>query len=408
MSNPNPTRDGVQSGDPFAGERLKLSPFHERQAALNVREAWAAWNGYKFADCYYDEEYEYFCIRNTCGTYDICPMQKYVIEGADAERMLNRMVTRDITRLKENRVTYVCWCTDEGRMIDDGTIFRLGPDKFMLTCGSPSLAWLKKASMGFKDLTIDDMSDKLAGLSFQGPTSCSVLRAMNIDGIDELKPFQIMYTPFAGGELMISRTGFTGDLGYELWIDPALALALWDALYAAGDDYGIQPYGEAATNMARLEAGFIMPAMEFNEALKTVHFQHDQTPFELNLGWLVDFKKPHFNGRMALLEDQRRGPTYSLTKLEIEGNKVAEGSWIYRDKDCQKHVGYVTSAMWSPVVKSNIALAMIKTEHLKDELWAEIYYEKELRHYGKVARCTVRDKPFWAPDRARATTPQKY
>jgi aminomethyltransferase len=148
--------------------------------------------------------------------------------------------------------------------------------------------------------------------------------------------------------------------------------------------------------------------MEFNEALKTVHFQHDQTPFELNLGWLVDFKKPHFNGRRALLDDKRDGPTYTLTKLDIEGNKVAEGSCIYSDKGCTKEIGYVTSAMWSPAVKANIALAMIKTEYLKGELWAEIYYEKELRQYHKVARCTVRDKPFWAPGRARATPPPEF
>jgi aminomethyltransferase len=394
--------------DPYAGERLKLSHFHPRQEALNLREAWSQWNGYKFADYYYDEEYEYFCIRNTCGTYDICPMQKYLIEGADAEAMLNRMVTRDISKLKEDRVTYVCWCTAEGRMIDDGTIFKLGPNKFMLTCGSPSLAWLKKASFGFDNISIVDMSDNIAALSLQGPTSCAVLKNMGLTGIETLKPFQIMRFPFADGELMVSRTGFTGDLGYELWIEPALALQMWDALYDAGEHYGIQPYGESATNMARLEAGFIMPDMEFHEALKTVHFQHDQTPFELSLGWLVDFKKPHFNGRSALLDDKKNGPTYTLIKLDIEGNKVAEGSYIYSNKGCTKEVGYVTSAMWSPSVKANIALAMIKTEHLTGELWAEIYYEKELRQYDKVARCTIKDKPFWAPDRARATPPADF
>jgi aminomethyltransferase len=394
--------------DPFAAERPRLSHFHERQAALNLRDAWSSWNGYKFADYYYDEEYEYFCIRNTCGTYDICPMQKYFVEGPDALAMLNRMVTRDVSKLALDRVTYVCWCTSEGRLIDDGTIFRINQDKYMLTCGSPSLAWLKKASFGFDQLSITDMSDDIAALSLQGPTSCAALKAMGLSGIENLKPFQITRFPFSRSELMISRTGFTGDLGYELWIEPDDALALWDALYAAGENYGIQPYGESATNMARLEAGFIMPDMEFNEALKTVHFQHDQTPFELNLGWLVDFNKPHFNGRLALLEEKTRGPAYTLVKLDIDGNKVAEGSWIYSDKHCKNDVGYVTSAMWSPAVKANIALAMISTESLEGELWAEIHYEKELRQYDKVARCTVQDKPFWAPDRARATPPADF
>ena len=392
----------------FADERLKLSPFHDRQAALNLRDSWSVWNGYKFAEYYYDAEYEYFCIRNTCGTYDICPMQKYLIQGDNAEAMLNRMVTRDITKLKENRVTYVCWCTNEGRMIDDGTIFKLGPKKFMLTCGSPSLAWLKKASFGFDAVEIEDITDTLAALSFQGPTTFSVLKAMGLKGIEDLKPFQIGYYDFAESGLMISRTGFTGDLGYELWIQNKDALELWDRLYSIGEDYGIQPYGESATNMARLEAGFIMPYMEFNEALKTVHYQHDQTPFELNLGWLVDFNKPLFNGRKALLLDKKNGPKYTLTKLDIEGNKPAEGSYIYGDKKCSLEIGYVTSAMWSPAVKANIAMAMIETEYLQGEIWAEIYYEKELRQYDKVARCSIKEKPFWAPSRARMTPPENY
>ena len=392
--------------DPFAGERLKESPFHPRQAALNLREAWSNWNGYRFADYYYDAEYEYFCIRNTCGTYDICPMQKYMIIGADAEDMLNHMVTRDIRKLNLNRVTYVVWCDDDGRVIDDGTVFRLAEDQYMLTCGSPCLAWLEKAGMGYSELSIEDVTDAIAALSFQGPTSCAVLKKMGLDGIENLKPFGIMQFSFAGSELMVSRTGFTGDLGYELWIERELGLQMWDALYAAGEDHGIQPYGEAATNMARLEAGFIMPYMEFNEALKTVNLHHDQTPAELNLDWLVDFKKPHFNGRRALLEEKRNGgPEYTLTKLDIEGSKVADGSWLYADKGCRKEIGYVTSAMWSPAVKANIALAMIKTRALNGPIWASIDYEKELRQYTKIARCTVKDKPFWMPARARATRP---
>jgi aminomethyltransferase len=397
--------------DPYAGERLKESHFHPRQAALNLRNAWSSWNGYKFADYYYDVEYEYFCIRNTCATYDICPMQKYIISGPDALGMLNRMVTRNIANMKEDRVTYVCWCTDQGRMVDDGTIFKLGADKYMLTCGSPSLAWLRKSSFGFNNVSITDMSDEIAALSFQGPTSCEVLKEMGLAGIETLKPFNIMHFPFVGGNeetLMVSRTGFTGDLGYELWIKPELALDLWDALYAAGANYGIQPYGEAATNMARMEAGFIMPGMEFNEALKTVHFQYDQTPFELSLGWLVDFKKPHFNGRAALVEERDRGPEYTLVKLDIEGNKPADESHLYSDKRCSKEIGYVASAMWSPVVKANIALAMIKTRYLQGEVWAEIYYGKELRHHSKVVKCTPREKPFWTPARARATPPPAF
>ena len=210
----------MNTADPYAGERLKESPFHPREAELNIRDAWSAWNGYKFAECYYDAEYEYFCIRNTCATYDICPMQKYYVKGRDAEAMLNRMVTRDVSKLPINRVTYVVWCTDEGRVVDDGTMFRLADDEFMLTCGSPCNAWLRMSAFGFSDVTVTDMSDEIAALSLQGPTSCAVLKKMGLEGIEAAKPFDILHFPFHGDTLMVSRTGFTGDLGYELWISP--------------------------------------------------------------------------------------------------------------------------------------------------------------------------------------------
>ena len=181
----------MNTTDPFAGERLRKSPFHPRQEALNIRDAWGVWNGYKSAECYYDAEYEYFCVRNTCGTYDICPMQKYEISGSDAEAMLNRMVTRDVTRIKLNRVAYSVWCTDDGRMIDDGTIFRLANDRFMLTCGSPCTAWLEKSTFGFDDVRVTDVSDALAALTLQGPTSyatpCWRLRHVHV-GCYQLGP----------------------------------------------------------------------------------------------------------------------------------------------------------------------------------------------------------------------------
>lgn len=386
-------------------EEAKPTHFYPRLAEYNIKGGWSAWNGYKLAEYYYDVELEYFKVRNTCGTYDISPMQKYFIGGPDAQRMLNRMVTRDVTKMKTGRVSYVLWCTDQGRLIDDGTIFRLSEDEFMLTCGSPSTAWLKKSCVGFDHLVVNDRSDDLAALSLQGPTSCAVLKRMGLAGIEHARPFEIRHFDFMDSRLMVSRTGFSGDLGYELWVEPEHALALWDALYSAGSDYGIHPFGEEATNWLRLEAGFIMPGYEFNEALKTVHHQHDQTPFELGLDWMVDFKKPHFNGRAALMEESERGPRYRLIKLDIEGNKPAQGSFIYNSKQCSEQVGYVTSGIWSPVVKANIALAMIEAKHLSGQLWAEIDYEKELRKYSKVARCHIKTAAFWTPEHAKLTPP---
>ena len=220
----------------LSGERLLASHFQPRLDDWNIRNAWSSWNGYKLAEYYYDAEFEYFCVRNTCGTYDICPMQKYFIRGPDAQAMLNRMVTRDVTKMRENRVSYVLWCNDAGRLIDDGTIFRLSADEFMLTCGSPCTAWLKKSAFGYSDLEVEDRSDAIAALALQGPTSCAVLKRLGLDGIDQAKPFTIHHFDFHGQPLMVSRTGFSGDLGYELWIAAEHALQLWDELYDAGHD----------------------------------------------------------------------------------------------------------------------------------------------------------------------------
>lgn len=396
----------VKSADHFKNA-VYPSPFHSRQKEHNQLREWSRWSDYLSVPAYWDESMEYFSGRNACGVFDITPMVKHRITGPDALPYLNRLMTRDVSKIKPGRVGYSVWCNDNGQVIDDGTIFHLKEGDYRICSQEHQLDWFLTNTVGF-DVSVVEETHDVAGLAVQGPTSCAVLKQMGLAGIENLTPFGLTYFDFEGAEMLVSRTGFTGDLGYELWIRADLGLQMWDELYAAGEDYGIQPFGEAATNMARLEAAFIMPAMEFNEALRTVHFEHDQTPFELNLGWLVDFRKPHFSGRRALLEEKQRGPKYTLTKLDIEGNKPAEGSYIYANKRCTREIGYVTSAMWSPAVKANIALAMIKTEFLRDELWAEIYYEKELRQYSRVARCTRKDKPFWTPARAKATPPPDF
>ena len=319
-----------------------------------------------------------------------------------------------------------------GYLTDDGALFLIAADLGITLEQSKKMEIeLKDLFVGAKEVTVEsrilNMSPtkqftKKDGTSFllrtitvyDSDSTASVKlwdEKANLPGIENLKPFGIGHFRFRGNAnnmLMVSRTGFTGDLGYELWIEPNLALDLWDALYEVGSDYGIQPYGETATDMARLEAGFIMPGMEFNEALKTIHYKHDQSPFELGLGWLVDFKKPHFNGRNALLKEKEQGSPYTLVKLDIDGNKDATESYLYSEKKCKTHIGYITSTMWSPIVKANIALAMIETKYLKGEIWAEIYYSKEVRPQQKIVECKIVKKPFWSPARTRATPPERY
>jgi len=384
--------------------RLQQSPFFPRIKDLNFSEQWTEWNGYQTPTYFLDAYVEYYATRNTCGVFDVSPMKKYIIEGPDAEAMMNRLTVRDVRKQKVGRVTYTVWCTDEGRIIDDGTLFRLEDNKFMLCAADPNLDWLLLGAIGM-DVNVYENTEDYAALALQGPTSCALLKAMGFTGVENAKPFDIVYFDFEGTELMISRTGFTGDLGYELWIDPTKALAFWDKLFSVGYEYGIRAMGDESLNMARIEAGLLAPAVEFNSALHTVEFRHDQTPFELGLDWMVNFKKPAFSGREALLKEKENGPKYKLVKLDFEGQKSAEGSILYSDRKCTKEIGYVTSGMWSSVVKASIGYGFVKAEYADGPMFAEIYYQKELRWYQKVVEGRKQDKPFWWPDRAKMTPP---
>jgi len=402
-----PLKAQLQSADAIAHVHMGIlpSPFHSRTSRLNLNQQWSESNGFASARYYADAHLEYFSTRNTCGVFDVSPMRKYRFSGNDAAAMLDRMVTRDVIAQGIDTVAYNVWCTDAGKVVDDGTIFRLGEDEFMLCCADPCYDWFCLSAVGFDEVDITEISEDVAALALQGPTSCALLKALGFTGIEQCKPFQIMRFPFGNGELMISRTGYTGDLGYELWLDPRDAEALWDALFTAGELYGIQPMGDESLEMARLEAGFLAPDVDFHGSLHTVERGHDHSPLELGLGWILNFKKPHFSGRAALLAQKESGNYRRLLKLDIEGNKPAENSILYADRKCATEVGYITSAMWSPVVKANIAYGLVEAKYFDGPIWAEIYHQKELRWLRKVARCTRVTKPFWSPERAKATPP---
>lgn len=271
------------------------------------------------------------------------------------------------------------------------------------------MAWFRAAAIGF-DVTIVDETDDVCALAVQGPTSFSVLDAMGLAGIDALKPFGLDTFEFDGVELLVSRTGFTGDLGYELWTSPDKAVALWDALFEAGKLYGIRAIGTEALDRARIEAGFIQAHVDFLPADVTVRSGRSRSPLELGLAWLVDFDKPCFNGRRALLDEKQRGSAWRLVKLDIEGNKEAHHSYIYARKRGGKEIGFTTSATWSPVCKQNIALGTVRAPHgaVGDTLFVEVYYRREMHWSRVMAEATVVDKPFWDPPRKRATPPGPY
>ncbi len=385
-------------------KRVLPTPFHARTAALCGTNRWSSWKAYTVVDCYTTLEDEYFAIRNATAVFDLSPMTKYRITGNEGLACLDKLMTRRMDKLTPGRVMYGVWCNDRGHVLDDGTVFHLGENHWRLCSQERHLDWLLATAMGF-DVEIDDESDDIAGLAVQGPTSCQVLKAMNLAGIENLKPFELRYFPFDGTELLVSRTGFTGDLGYELWVDPARAEKLWDALFAAGKPLGILPIGTQALDMARIEAGFIQAGVEFVPAVDLVRPDRGRSPFELGLDWLVDFDKPIFNGKKALLEEREQGSRYRLVRLDVAGNKPANESFIYNRK--KEIVGHVTSAVWSPSAKMNIALASLEMPwgQPDDELYAEVYYNRELQWNRLMARCRVVQGAFFDPPRRRMTPP---
>jgi aminomethyltransferase len=386
------------------------SPFYSRLAALDTLNNWHEWKGYSSADALYCDVTEYFAIRNATAVFDLTPMTKYRISGPDALEYINRLVTRDMHKIKPGRVAYAVWCDDRGQVIDDGTIFHLREGEYRLCSQERHFAWLQTAAIGF-DVSIVLETDDVAALAVQGPTSFTVLKTLGLNGLEGLKPFGLMNFDFDGADLMVSRTGFTGDLGYELWIQPDRAELLWDALFEAGKLHGIRAMGTHALELARIEAGYLAAYEDFLPADATMRNGRTRSPLELGLNWLVDFKKPNFNGRRALAEEMRRGSTWRLVKLDIEGNKAAHHSYIFaKEKGNKKEIGFVTSAAWSPVCKQNIALGTVRMPHgeVGSNVWVEIFYQREMHWSRAMAKATVVDKPFWFPPRRSATPPGSY
>lgn len=381
---------------------LLQTPFHARTSAANKMHSWGPWAGYASVLTYEDLAMEHSSIRNAASVYDLCPMVKYRIEGPEAVAFLNRLTVRNVAKLSVGGVHYTVWCDDAGHLIDDGTLFRLSPNRFRLCCQERHLPWLLDSAYGF-DVTIREETEEVAVLSLQGPTSASVLAAAGFD-VTGLKPFRMADFAFVGGEVTISRTGFTGDLGYELWTVPELALPLWDHLFAAGAQHGLRPIGSDALNIARLEAGFIITGYDFTPAPQCVREDRLRSPVEMGLGWLIDWEKGHFTGRRALV---RAKPKWAFVGLEVDGNIGAEGAILYHDQKTE--VGVITGACWSPTLKKSIALAQVQVAHAAGgNLWAEIYALRELHYAKMIMRARVVDRPFFQPDRRRATPPARF
>ncbi len=394
------------------------TPVHERTfplcESLNYRE----WSGYYAVSAYEGHhEHEYNAIRNAAALIDVSPLFKYMVTGRDAARLVDRLITRDVSKMAVGQVFYTPWCDERGKVIDDGTVSRLGEQTFRWTAADPSLRWFRQNAAGL-DVSIDDVSEEIAALALQGPTSARVLRAVSDVDIDRLKYFRVSSGSIAGVRVEVSRTGYTGDLGYEIWIPAREAVRVWDTLMAQGKPFDIKPAGMLALDVARVEAGLLLIDVDFFSSKKALIEAQKYTPYEMALGRLVALDKGRFIGQSALRNEQRRGPARQVVGLDIEWTDVeqiydrlglppAVGATasraavpIYRGG---RQIGRATTTTWSPVLKKMIALGTLDRPHYEEATKVQIEITVEaIRH--KVT-ATVVKTPFFNPARKMATPP---
>ena len=394
---------------------LRVTPFHSRTGPLCQARNWRRWAGYVVASSYeLTHEHEYHAIRSAAALIDVSPLFKYRIGGPDALRLVNRVVTRDAGKMAIGQVVYTPWCDASGKVRDDGTLSRLSEDLFRLTAAEPNLLWLQENAVGL-DVAIDDESDRLAALAVQGPTSRELLRGITEAELDGLGFFRVTDGRIGGIPVAISRTGYTGDLGYEIWVDRERAEALWDVVVEAGTPYGVTPAGMLALDLARVEASLLLIDVDYIPAHRAVIEGRKSSPFELGLGWTVQLDEGTFVGRGALLEESRRRPAWRFRGLEVgwESLESAYGraglppqlpriAWrtsvpVYAGGG---QVGYATSGCWSPTLQKYVALAHLRAPHAATGTELEI--EITVEHHRRRASARVVETPFFNPERKRA------
>jgi aminomethyltransferase len=394
---------------------LRGTPFHERTAPLCQGQNWRRWAGCLSASSYeLVHDREYFAIRGAAALIDVSPLYKYLIRGSDAERLLNRVLTRDVAKCELHQVMYGPWCDESGKVIDDGTLQRLGEDSFRLTTNEPNLRWLCDNATGLR-VTIEDDTDSTAALALQGPTSREILMSLADGDLAGLRYFRLAFARIKDIPVTISRTGYTGDLGYEIWVPARQAVPLWDALTSGGEPYGITPTGILAMDMARVEAGLLLPGVDYVPANRALIELRKSSPFELGLGWAVGLEKDHFVGRRALLDEWRSGPTWRFKGLEIDWRSLQRVygkfglppdlpmmTWrtsvpVYSGGT---QVGYATSGCWSPTLKKYIALAHLRSKYA--ERGSQVEMEVTVEHQRKKASARVVELPFFDPPRKRS------
>jgi aminomethyltransferase len=393
--------------------------FYPRTGPLNSKLQWREWSGYLAASAYFDShEIEYNAIREAAGLIDVSPLYKYLVSGPDAKRLVDRVITRDAGKLAAGRVYYTSWCNEDGRVVDDGTVAHLDDGTYRWTAADPSLRWFRLNGRGL-DVEIEDISERVSALAVQGPLSRDVLEAATEASLGDLRYFGRRSAQIGEIPVDVSRTGYTGDLGYEVWVDSANALEVWDALMRAGHPYGIRPAGMLALDVTRIEAGLILIEVDFDSVRRALIPEQSFSPFELGiLGRFVDFEKQvEFVGRRALEREQERGgPPRRLVGVELEWEPLEQ---LYRQRGLTptfdaaasreavpvyargRQVGKATSTTWSPILKKVVSLASVDAGRSEDGTKLEFEWTVEGRRSRTPA--TVVELPFFNPPRKTAT-----
>jgi len=392
--------------------------FHPATAPLNRKQQWREWSGYFASSAYADaHDIEYNAIREAAALIDVSPLYKYVVSGPDAQRLVDRVITRDATKLQPGQVYYTPWCDEHGKVIDDGTVSRLGEQTFRWTAADPSLRWFRQNAEGMT-VQIEDVSEAVAAIALQGPTSAKLLRAVARADIDRLKYFRVIGGTIDGVDVDISRTGYTGDLGYEIWMPAERALTVWDALMDGGRPFDAKPAGMLALDVARIEAGLLLIEVDFFSSRKAMIASQMYTPSELGMSRLVSLDKGRFIGQRALRDEHRRGAARQIVGLAIEWSEVEKlydavglapavaatasraAVPVYRNG---RQVGKATSTTWSPVLKRMIALATIDRPHYAEG--TQVQFEITVEAVRHRVPATVVKTPFFNPPRKTATPP---
>jgi aminomethyltransferase len=394
---------------------LRHTPLHGRTAPLCLSHAWRRWAGYVVASSYdLIHDREYHAIRSSAALLDVSPLYKYLVRGPDAARLLDRIMPRDVAGMKVGQVVYTPWCDAAGKVMDDGTISRLAEQVFRVTSAEPNMRWFHLHAAGL-NVTVDDISEAIAAVAVQGPLSRAVLESAAGQDLGALRYFRVTSANIRGVPVTISRTGYTGDLGYEVWVDARQAVPLWDALIDAGTPFGITPAGILALDMARIEAGLILLEVDYVPAHRALIEAQKSSPFELNLGWTVKLDKPHFTGHAALAAEAARGAEWKLVGIDVEWEslerlyagaglapRLPTAAWrtSVPISSSGTQVGYATSGCWSPLLKKYIALAHVEAEHSLPG--TPVTMEVTVEHRRRQAAARVTPTPFFNPDRKRA------